>query len=572
VIVSGDDLDANAPLDATICIIGAGAAGITLACEFDRSEFKVLLLEAGGMRPDAAVSNELYGGSAKAPHPNPSEFRRIVFGGTTGTWGGRCVPFDPIDFEKRDYVADSGWPISYGEVAGYYPRAMSYCDAGAFDFSVSSSLQLDSNGASGRAGPLPTIPGLNDDSVVLADKIERYSLPTNFGKRYRSRIAQSANVTAILNARCVSLNRQSGQERIDSAVIVDGEGNRRTIRSQVFILAVGGIEAVRLMMLSDSEGPGLGNHSDCLGRFYACHFENTLGRLIVDRGEPAFDFEKTLDGVYCRRKLQFTPQAQRDHRLLNSAFRLHFPSYSDATHGSAALSAIYLAKSTLIREYRAILQHGSEAAVQSSASAHLRNIAFGLPDLGRFGFQWLFQRHFATRKLPYTLVKNGDGSYPLEFNSEQTPQATSRITLTDDVDRDGLKRVHVDWRLAEEDAQAAQRAFLLLREVLQLHSWCRLEFEEAGLLPAIRRSIPLGGHHMGTTRMAIAPRGGVVDSNCAVFGLPNLFIASAAVFRTCSHANPTLTIVALALRLAEHLKASLRVPICTTIPPEAGAH
>jgi choline dehydrogenase-like flavoprotein len=572
VIISADDLEGKSTLEATICIIGAGAAGITLACELDRSEFKVLLLEAGAMRLDTAASSELYRGSAQAPHPNPSEFRRIVFGGTTGTWGGRCVPFDPIDFEKRDYVADSGWPISYGEVAAHYPRAMSYCDAGTFDFSVSNSLRTDPNHTSGREAPLPTIPGLNDDSVVLADKIERYSLPTNFGKRYRSRIAQSANVTAVLNARCISLNRGSGRERIDSAVIADRAGIRRTVRSQVFILAVGGIEAVRLMMLSDSEGPGLGNHSDCLGRYYACHFENTLGRLIADRGEPAFDFEKTLDGVYCRRKLQFSAQAQRDHKLLNSAFRLHFPPYSDATHGSSALSAIYLAKSTLIREYRAILQHGSEAAVHSPAHAHLRNIAFGLPELGRFGFQWLFQRQLATRKLPYTLVKNGDGSYPLEFNSEQTPQASSRITLTNEVDRDGLKRVHVDWRLAEEDAQAAQRAFLLLREVLQIHSTCRLEFEEADLLSAIRRSIPLGGHHMGTARMAGAPRDGVVDSDCAVFGLPNLFIASAAVFRTCSHANPTLTIVALALRLAEHLKRRLRVPICTTIPPEAGTH
>jgi choline dehydrogenase-like flavoprotein len=125
------------------------------------------------------------------------------------------------------------------------------------------------------------------------------------------------------------------------------------------------------------------------------------------------------------------------------------------------------------------------------------------------------------------------------------------------LDRDGLRRVHVDWRLCEEDAQAAQRAFLLLRDVLRQHSWCRVEIAEADLLPAIRRSVPLGGHHMGTARMAESSRDGVVDRNCAVFEVPNLFIASSAVFRTNSHANPTLTIVAMALRLAEHLKAAL---------------
>ena len=551
-IISLQEADLGATSDAAVCIIGAGAAGITLASELDGAGFKILLLEAGGLRLDAAESNDLYRGTAAFPHPNPCEFRRVVFGGTTGTWGGRCVPFDPIDFEKRDYVPGSGWPISYDDIAQYYPRAMSYCDAGAFDFSVASLKSKT---------PLQTIPGLDDNSVIMADRIERYSLPTDFGKRYRSKIARSTNVTAVLNARCVQLHRKPGEERIDSILVADRTGQRRTVRSQVFILAVGGIEATRLMLLSDTEGPGLGNRSDRLGRFYACHFENTLGRVVVDSGTAAFDFEKTRDGVYCRRKLQFAPDVQHRHRLLNSAFRLHFPSYSDAAHGSPVLSAIFLAKSALIPEYRAILQHDTAAAVQSPASAHLRNVAFGAPSLARFAYQWLFQRQLATRKLPYTLVKNRDGSYPLEFNSEQTPGATSRVTLTDEQDRDGLRRVNVDWRLCEEDVQAAQRAFLLLRDVLAQHSHCRLEIDVAGLVPAIRRSVPLGGHHLGTTRMASTSRDGVVDRNCAVFESPNLYVASSAVFCTNSHANPTLTIVALALRLADHLKAALRDPL-----------
>jgi choline dehydrogenase-like flavoprotein len=522
VIISLEEYDAGTPLQAAVCIIGAGAAGLTLACELDGSGIKVLLLEAGGLRMDAAA-DDVYRGSAEAPHPSPSEFRRVVFGGTTGTWGGRCVPFDPIDFEKRDYVPGSGWPISYGDVARFYPRAMDYCDAGAFDFSVAKSLPAKRAGASAKA-PLPTIPGLNDESVILADRIERYSLPTDFGKRYRTKIEASANVSALLNARCVALQRRAGEQKIASVSVADRAGKRREVSAQIFVLAAGGIEATRLLLLSEIQ-------SDCLGRFYACHFENTLGRVVVKRGEAAFDFEKTLDGVYCRRKLQFTAGAQRQHRLLNSAFRLHFPSF---------------------------LQHGTEAAVQSPKAAHVRNVLSGMPALGKFAYQWLFQRQLAARKLPYTLVKNRDGSYPLEFNSEQTPQASSRIVLGDEQDRDGLRRVRVEWRLSEEDAQAAQRGFLLLQEVLRDHSDCRLEIDPAALLPALRRSVPLGGHHMGTARMASSAHDGVVDGNCALFELPNLFVASAAVFRTNSHANPTLTIVALALRLAEHLK-SLRL-------------
>jgi choline dehydrogenase-like flavoprotein len=549
-IVSLDEMDMQHQLEATVCIVGAGAAGITLACELIGCGARVLLLEAGGERLDAAASDDQYGGSADAPHPHPAEFRRVVFGGTTGTWGGRCVPFDPIDFEKRDYVANSGWPISYEDVAQHYAQALRYCDAGAFDFSVDGSLRSD-------AIANATIPGLEDGSVLLADRIERYSLPTDFGKRYRARIAASENVTAVLNARCVGLHRQGGGGAIESISIIDRSARRRSVRARIFILAVGGIEAPRLMMLSDPVGRGLGNQSDHLGRFYTCHFENTLGRLIVESGRVAFDFEKTRDGVYCRRKLQFTAQAQRKNRLLNTAFRLHFPPYSDAAHGSPVLSAIYLAKSMLIPEYRSILQHGAEAAAVSPATLHLRNVALGLPTLGHFAYQWLFLRNLAQRKLPYTLVRNRDGSYPLEFNAEQTPQASNRITLADEVDRNGLRRVQVAWRLCEDDAQAAQRAFLLLREVIGAHSTCRLELDEAGLLSAIRRSVPLGGHHIGTMRMAASAREGIVDRNCAVFELPNLYIASSAVFCSGSHANPTLTIVALALRLATHLKTVL---------------
>jgi choline dehydrogenase-like flavoprotein len=551
-IRSLDELAPESKQEAAICIVGAGAAGISLACELDNSGFSVLLLEAGGLRLDLAASNDLYRGTATAPHPNPSEFRRVVFGGTTGTWGGRCVPFDPIDFAKRDYIADSGWPIPYQEVAQYYPRALEYCDAGKFDFSVGNSLP-------DPARNIPTLPGLANDADLLTDRIERYSLPTDFGKRYRNQLERSANVTVILNARCIAMHRAGAEDRIESLTVTDRAARRRTVRAQVFVLAIGGIEVPRLLMNSDPQGAGYGNHFDHLGRYYACHFENILARLVVQGGKVPFDFEKTVDGVYCRRKLQFSERTQHQYRLLNTAFRLHFPPYSDAAHGNPALSAIYLAKSTLIPEYQAILQHGSEPAVQSPTLEHMRNVVFGLPGLGRFAYEWLFLRRLTHRKLPYTLVRNRDGSYPLEFNCEQTPQASNRVALSSDVDRDGLRRVNVQWRVCDADIDAARRAFLLLRDILATRSSCNLEFNAVELREIISRSIPLGGHHIGTARMSATPRHGVVDSNCAMFELPNVHIASSAVFPTSSHANPTLTIVALAVRLAAHLKSSAMI-------------
>jgi hypothetical protein len=538
--IGDNDLAADRSRNVRICIIGAGAAGISLACELDGCGFDVLLIEAGGA---ANRVGDFYEGSATPPHPEPRQFRRVGFGGTTAVWGGRCVPFDPIDFERRDYVANTGWPITYEEVARFYPAAMEYCDAGRLDFLTRTSLP--------GAGAI--IRGFEGDEVVDAGHIERYSLPTDFGRRYRHRLHKSANVTVLLGLRCLKLSRVAGEDRLESAQFIDQSGRLHTVRAAVFVLATGGIEVPRLLLASDSLGDGFGNLGDCLGRFYMCHFENTCGRIVPRKQPVAFHFERTSDGIYCRRQMRFTPAAQRAHHLLNTVFRLHFPSYSDASHGSSVMSAIYLAKSSLLQEYRSILQQQTHA-MASPLSQHVGNVLRDLPGLARFAGEWLFRMRLARRKLPYTLVPNADGSFPLEFNAEQTPDPTNRITLREDRDRHGMPRVHIAWRVGEQDAQAVLRAFQLLRESLEHSGAAQLLLDDERLAAQIARSIPLG-HHMGTARMAASPRGGVVDGDCAVFGLPNLYVASSAVFPTCSHANPTLTIVALAMRLAQHLRS-----------------
>lgn len=544
-IVSYSAGDPKSTGPVAVCIIGAGAAGITLACELDGSGIEVLLLEAGGTKLDLAASGEHYRGTTTAPHPEPNEYRRAGLGGTTRIWGGRCVPFDPVDFEKREHVPHSGWPIGYDDVARHYPRALAYCHAGVFDFTVAGSLP----------GEGPTLPGLENAGDVLLDRIERYSLPTDFGREHRKQLARSTNVTVLLDVRCLRLQKKGGEDVIEAVEVVDRAGRRGTIRASRFVVACGGIETTRLLFASDPEGPGLGNRTDRLGRFYACHFEKVVARLVAGKAPVAFNFERSKEGVYVRRKLQFAAAAQRAHRLLNTAFRLHFPDYSDASHRSGVMSTIFLAKSTLIAEYRDILQHGDTAQVASPRSAHVRNMILGAPEVAKFGYDWLFKRVLARRKLPYTLMRNADGTYPLEFNSEQIPLEDSRLTMGSDTDRDGLRRIHVQWRIGEEDVQAAARSFVVLRDTIAATTSCRVEFDEAALVPSLRTSVPVGGHHIGTARMAASERDGVVDADCAVFGLPNLFLASSAVFPTSSHANPTLTIVALAIRLAAHLKA-----------------
>jgi len=543
-ILDATRLDTSQPLRADVCIVGAGAAGITLACELDGTGIDVLLLDAGAANGRGEVSQDPYEGTADGLHPTPRFFRRRGFGGTTAIWGGRCLPYDPIDFEARDYVPGSGWPIPYDEVARHYPEAMRYCDAGAYEFDARKAF----------TSPGALIPGMHTGDGVLADGIERYSLPTNFGKRYREQLTRSTNVRVLGNAQVLKLVRHGARVGSLEGQLHD-DGPRFWALAQRFVLATGGLETPRLLLASERDSGGLGNEFDNVGRYYTCHVENFVGTLRPRQRGTAFHFEKTRDNVYGRRRLTIDAETQRRERLLNISFRLHFPNVADASHRSAVLSAVYLARRTLIPEYRRVVQHGVDGAThRDRLPAHLRNVAAGVPRLAAFAFDWTRRRILAERKLPYVLVPNADGSFAIEFNAEQTPMRDSRVTLNGRSDQFGVPRVHVGWRFGDADVDSICRSFRLLRDRVQASGAASLDLDDGALRDTIAASMPLGGHHIGTTRMAASPRDGVVDTNGEVFGAANLFVASASVFPTSSHANPTLTIVAMAIRLAAHLK------------------
>ena len=544
-ILSSRSLESLREVTSNICIIGAGAAGITLASELDGCGALVVVLESGGIGALGGVSQDPYVGVAEGGHPPPSHFRRLAFGGTTTIWGGRCVPFDPIDFERRAYVANSGWPIGYDEVAPYYPKAMRYCDAGSFDFSASGSMEDQDS----------MVSGLGACAELKGDLIERFSLPTDFGSRYREKLARSKNVRVITHAHATKVLKDPVGDRIEAAEFVARSGKIMRLSAQIFVLATGGIESARFLLASDLGGVGLGNHSDCVGRYYTCHLENVIGLLMARGRQVHFDFEKTSDGVYARRKIQLPESVQRDNAILNIAFRLHYPNIADPEHRSSVLSAMFLAKRTLIPEYRRILQHSTEGSVSfASVIGHLRNMALGTPELLRFLGKWTKQRLWAQRKLPYVLVAGQNDIYPVEFHAEQTPQRESRILLTDEKDGFGVPRVRIAWKTCDADIESICKAYRLLNSGIGSLDGCKLIVDDSRLWELAAESQPVGGHHIGATRMGSAPSVGVVDKDCAVFGLPNLFVASSAVFPTSSHANPTLTIVAMTLRLADHLR------------------
>jgi choline dehydrogenase-like flavoprotein len=538
-----------------VCIVGSGAAGITVARELDEAGFVTILIEAGGSKYKAEQQIALQGEVAESSfHPTPDLYRRRMLGGATSIWGGRCVPMSRIDLQARDYVPHSGWPISWEELNHYYPAAQSYCEAGNYDYKVPTSIGRDA---------LPTITGYADPEIET-NKIERFSLPTDFGKVYAQHLARSPNVRLALNTRATRLNASGSIiESLDAAT---GNGRRIKIVARHYVLATGGLETPRLLMLSDpTRRGGLGNENGLLGRFYMCHIENTIGLLkLRAQAVAVVDFERSSDGVYVRRKLCLSCEALNRHKLLNTVARFHYPLPSEPSHGNGLLSCVYLVKGAIIPEYGRkfstleLANFGRQSRGAKFWFSHLRNIARDAPAVTKFGLHWVRHRILARRKLPFFVFHSRDSAYPLDFCAEQIPSYENAVTLGESRDSDGQPRIRVAWRLTPQDIDSLVRTVRILRDSFGRSGCGELIVDDERLEEQISQSAPTGGHHIGTTRMADDPKQGVVDRNCTMHSISNLHIAGAGVFPTCGHANPTLTVVALSVRLAQHVKHLLR--------------
>ena len=555
-IGSANDVVRGSTLETDLCIVGAGAAGITMALQLLRAGLRVLVLESGNLSDDKATQ-ALNEGTVVDPtlHSPPDKYRQRRFGGSTTIWGGRCVPFDPIDLQTRPWIEYASWPIDYQTLAGFYPEANALCEAGEAEYDAGHAL-----GDSIR----PLIRGFAP-SDFTTDRLERFSCPTDFGTRYRNRLAASNDVRVMMDANVTRLLASADGTRVDRVLVRTLRGNRFHVRSRLVVLATGGIEVPRLLLASrDVHAQGMGNAEDLVGRFYMCHIAGTIGtlRLNGQREDVWHGYDVAADGTYCRRRIALRAERQREHGIGNIVFRLHHPRIPDPLHRTGALSAIYLAKHFISYEYGKRLTGDQPAGVMNWLR-HVRNVA-GDP-FGTAGFllHWLRYRTLAQRKFPSVIIRPRANLFSLDFHGEQVPNRASRIRLAEAHDRLDMPHVQIDWRYTGQDVETVRQGFGLLRDDIA-HSGAgelRLASDETDFESVVRRDGAYGGHHIGTARMGSSPAMGVVDANCRVMGINNLYIAGSAVFPTSSQANPTLTIVALAIRLARHLRAEVARPI-----------
>jgi choline dehydrogenase-like flavoprotein len=549
-----NELSEGSLLNADVCIVGAGAAGITIALELIGSGLQVVLLESGGFDAEPQTQS-LYAGSVVDDrlHSPPDRYRERRFGGTTTIWGGRCMPFDALDFAARDYIPESGWPFGPDELLPYYPRANQLCEAGPFAYTVEEAFDRPMR---------PMIDGFVSANFST-NTLERFSCPTDFGARYRHKLAAAGNIRVLLHANVTALHLEESGGRVDSVAIQTLRGRHASVRADRFVIAAGGIETARILLAGrDVHRNGIGNRYDLVGRYYMCHLAGTIGSLKIERPLDAVwhGYELSDDGIYCRRRLALRPEAQQEWQIGNFIARLHHPRITDPAHRNSVLSLLFLSRLFIPYEYAKRL-HGDERSSLRSWLSHCGNVLGGPFDAAGFAWHMLRDRILAERKFPSIIIKSKANLYSIDFHAEQQPNPSSRVTLTEDRDELGVPRVRIDWRYTQGDVHTITRSLALLAADFKNAGVGTLAYDAASVELEMTRYGAYGGHHMGTARMGTNPQLSVVDADCRIHGVANLYIAGAAVFPTSSQANPTLTVVAMALRLAKHLKAmASRIP------------
>jgi choline dehydrogenase-like flavoprotein len=546
-----------------VAVVGAGPAGIVIALELARGGLDVVVLESGSTRFDP-TAQRLADAAELDPqvHAPMSMATRRQIGGTSVIWGGRCVPYDPIDFEAREIAPEARWPVNYDELTPFFQRACDWfvCGRAAFDGHQLTHL------------PASLVPGLPDEDVHTST-FERWSLPTNFGREYGAQLRRSPRVRLVCALTCTRIASGSDAHRIEHLEARALDGRRVRVQARRYVLAAGGLETTRLLLASPGRhGRALGDHSGQLGRYYMGHLEGVVARvrLSTPPDGTVFGYERDIDGVYVRRRFSFSAEAQRRLGLPNIVAWLANPDLPDPAHGSGPLSFAYLALASPFgrlfapdAQRRSLTGEDVPGAPYGPAKRgplreHARNLIRDAGATARFVTDFTARRFLARRrKVPGFFIYNAQNTYPFQFHGEHLPHRDSRVSLSDARDALGMPRLRIDIRYSDQDVAGVINAHRRWDEHLRKHRCGHLEYLQDDVEAAVRKRIGGGFHQVGTTRMSAHPEEGVLTRDLAVHGYDDLFVASSSALVTSSQANSTFMVIVFALRLADYLRADL---------------
>ncbi len=541
-------------MESDVCIIGAGAAGITIAKRLAGDSLEVCLLESGGLNSPNGAQSLADGSNVGLSYYPLSSSRLRYFGGSTNHWGGYCAPLHPIDFQKRSWVPHSGWPISREDLDPYYADAHDLLQLGPFEYepqywegNVRDFRRLFPN--SSRISNSVVQFSNSQFRVGKGEKRKRKG-PTRMGHRYRREIVKAENVTVITNATATELETTSSAHTVTGVRVECLDGNMFRVRAGRYVLACGALQNARLLLLSDRHAPnGLGNKNDLVGRFFMEHPHVPSASVLLSESRSLDAYRRYYSRLRQPRfYLRIDPRSQRSERVLNCSARLD-------TRASGLRAGQSLYRRLGMEKFRFGSDLSEIEPDIESVLADFEGVLSGINDALREG----------SKKRPQFRRVN------VMTIAEQAPNPNSRVQLGDSLNEFGQPELELDWRLTALDKRSIVRlntalaqelgrrglGRLRIPEWVQAEGWEEVE-KEADLSrlwwPKSPDRVNGGWHHMGTTRMKDTPKEGVCNKDCRVFGVDNLYVAGSSLFPTSGSAPPTLTIMALSLRLAEHLQ------------------
>jgi len=513
-IIDANKLEKN-NLKTTICIVGSGMGGSVAALEMMQNKhINLLVVESGSIQTNSqSVSHHSTGCDFKA------KTREIRIGGTSNLWGGICSPLDRIDFEKRDWIPHSGWPLGYDDIKPHYKKVAHYFNI--FDFDLYDKIRNDHYGC--YADDIKKMP-INKDLIAFK-MFQQYDPPTRFLTKIKDAMQQNEHQSLLYNATALELHSTTKNKKTDYLICHTPSGKKIRVYADIFIIAAGALETPRLLLNSNS----LDNSANMIGKNLLDHPMANFIQVVLKNPVEAHVFNriryKSKHGV----KLGVRPsrQIQTEKKLPNHNFYL-IPSFKKGI--------------------------ADESEKVKRSLIDIKNKAFTAKDIMRA----VSHPNITYQALSYQLGLNPTyRMIDLLFITEQVPNFNSKVSLSQKKDSFGYPKAEVSWQLSTYDYESMDQYFTLLKEIFPRDSF---DFTHNKEDLNWKEQFASASHHLGTARMSATARDGVVDINQKVYGSENIYICDSSIFPTAGNANCSLSIAAFSHRLTEHIKAKLNVP------------
>ncbi len=527
-LINGNELTQKKNDRADICIVGGGAAGIVLANELKDYPGKVILVEGGDVNY-SGESQELYKAESKNDHfPDPMYSRLRFMGGSTNHWENNTAPFDPIDFDYRDWVKNSGWPISFDDLKAHYVRAQYYCGVNQDGYELDYWTK--------KLG----FKDIWQGSDVCQSKIAKYAvMPSRFYANHGASLNVQENLTIYSNSNLVGISYSESSKQVDKINCVNHEGIELNIEAKSFVIGLGGIENARVLLdFNEHYNDKIGNQGGAVGCYFMEH--PTVRALHLSSNEQQrfklYEQHQAQD-KYVMGYSGLTDKILEKHATTNIRVPFIKASQFELSDG---ISSSHILKNIF-----------TKGDWPEGTGSHLFNV---ISDIDMV-IEGIARKSFDERVFDHA---DDFGGFSTVVMIEQTPDKSNRIMLGDTKDRLGKKRVKIALTETDTDKTMAWKSLNILAQEFGAQNLGRARILTNRASRVWGSQLGYSQHHMGTTRMSESPENGVVDADCRVFGTNNLYMAGSSVFPTGGHVPPTLTICAMSVRLAKYLESEVK--------------